>query len=127
MAGNLSNRYQPYPQPQVLAPGQFLVFGQRESTAQHGSRSRLVDPRIDSGVIQPPAPANAPYPEYTVDAMVTDNFTPTTAVLDYGAGTTSVPEVDIVDVEMEDDFLPEIPAIIVSIFTVVGHLGFGFT
>ena len=62
-----------------------------------------------------------------MDAMVTDNFTPTTAVLDYGAGTTSVPEVDIVDVEMEDDFLPEIPAIIVSIFTVVGHLGFGFT
>lgn len=31
-------------------------------------------------------------------------------------GETYVPEADLVDVEMEDDFLPPIPTIIVSIF-----------
>ena len=31
-------------------------------------------------------------------------------------GEICVPEADLVDVEMEDDFLPPIPAIVVSIF-----------
>ena len=74
--------------------------------------------RLDSSVPQPLAPVYTPHPQD--DAGVKQ---PAHLIFQSGedcdiemGGETYVPEADLVDVEMEDDFLPPIPAIIVSIF-----------
>jgi len=113
-----SKRYQPYPQPQCLLPGQLLVFGHRESTKRHGPQYQLADLRLNGSVPQPLAPVDVHHPRD--DAGVTksaNSIFPSAEDYDVEMnGETCVPEADLVDVEMEDDFLPPIPAIIVSIF-----------
>jgi len=113
-----SKRYQPYPQPQVLPPGQLLVFSQRESTKRHGHKSRLVDPCPDAGAVQPLAPAYAPHPEPNVDAITVANLIPPRTEdydVEMGEGA-YFREADPLDVEMEDDFLPLVLVIVVGIF-----------
>jgi len=111
-----SNRYQPYPQPQILPTGELLVLGQRDSTRHYKLQHQLVDPQIDGRMVQPPAPANAPHPEYDVDVMTADDLI-LAPMTDYDVEmeeASYAPEVNFTDVEMEDDCLLLIPTIVVT-------------
>ncbi|KAF9654302.1 hypothetical protein BDM02DRAFT_3125179 [Thelephora ganbajun] len=96
-----SKRYQPYPQPQVLPPGELLVFNKHGNTKRHGAQLQFV--------IQPLTHVCLPHPMMGAGLIL-----PTTGDYDVEMDETAhVPEVDLTDVEMEDVFLPPIPAIVV--------------
>ena len=113
-------RYQPYPQPQRLPPGQLLIFGNRESAKRHGLQSQLVDLYLGSGVVQSRASARTSHPEDGVDTTTAaDLIPPSTGDCDVGVSReTQTLEANLMDVEMEDDFLPSTPTIVVSILLV---------
>jgi len=111
-----SKRYQPYPQPRILATGRLLVFGQRDITKHYEPQCQFVDPQVSGGVVQPVAPICVPHPEYDTDVtMIDDPALPSAEDYDVEMGEANyTPEVDSRGVEVEDDCLLPIPAIIVT-------------
>jgi hypothetical protein len=107
----LSNRYQPYPQLDVLSLGQHLIFGKQRKADRQRSRSQLGDQGPDSGIVQPLAQALLQSGR-SVEAIIPVNPNPSlSTVLDCDVEmdeAACVPEMDLLDVEMEDDFLPQI-------------------
>ena len=116
----LSNRYQPYPQLDVLPLGQHPIFGKQRRADRHGSRSEDRGP--GNSMVQPLAQA-PPQSGCGMGAIMAVNSNPSlSTVLDCDVEmdeVACVPEMILQDVEMEDDFLPQIPAIIVS--TTISH------
>jgi len=77
-----------------------------------------VDPRPNGGAVQPLTPACVSHSEPNAGAITAANLNPPTTEdydVEMGEGA-YIREADLLDVEMEDVFLPPVPAIIVSIF-----------
>ena len=81
---------------------------------RHGPRHHPVDPRRNGRV--PLAPVYVPRPKCDADVMAAAHLILPAAKDHDMEICEDVQEADLVDIEMEDDFLPQIPVIIVSIF-----------
>lgn len=79
--------------------------------------------RFRGSVIQSPIPPYAPHPQQDVGVASAVSSIPSIAEdCDVEMGEAIyIPEVDLVDVEMVDDFLPRILSVVVSIYITHGH------
>jgi hypothetical protein len=98
-------RYKPYPSPRVFPSLQHLAL---ERNSERTKRRRARYRRPGGSAIQPPVPAYTPHPQHSAGVVAVAASIPPMAEdcdveMDEAIFT---PEVDLIDVEMLDDFLP---------------------
>lgn len=109
-------RYRPYPRPQILSSGDHPVVskGKKRRRRRCGPRPRPVNPGLSGGVVWSLIPTSHPR-SGIAGAGSTLLIADYDVEMDEATYVPEVPGVQLVDVEMVDDFLPGVPTTVASV------------